>query len=73
MDMNYSTRPKLDNTADGFRVIESLTEEERKKIVAVSRNIDAYIQILQSFGIRHFNDKAAFTDCLIGECGCKSE
>lgn len=73
LDMNYGPKPRLDNTADGFKVIEALSENDRKKIIAVSGNIDAYIEILRSLGIRHFNDKSAFTDCLIGKCDCDTK
>ena len=72
LDMNYSAWPRLDKTADGFRVIESLTEDERKKVVCVSGNIAAYIKILQSVRIRHFSDKVEFISCLEGVCQCQS-
>ena len=70
LDMNFSSWPRLDKTADGFRVIESLTEDERKKGVCVSGNIATYIEILQSVGIRHFSDKVEFISCLEEKCIC---
>lgn len=73
LDMNYSSRPKFDNTADGFKVIELLSENDREKIIAVSGSIDFYIKILRSLGIRHFNNKAAFVDCLSGRCDCDAK
>ena len=73
LDMNYSAWPKLDNTADGFEVIELLSKEERKKIVCVSGNIATYIDFLHPLGINHFSDKVEFTDCLTGECDCDAK
>jgi len=73
LDMNFSSWPRLDKTADGFRVIESLTEDERKKVVCVSGSIAAYIELLQSLRIRHFSDKTEFINCLEGKCECGAQ
>lgn len=73
LDMNYSIWPKLDNTADGFKVIESLSKEERKKVVCVSGNIATYIDFLHPLAIKHFSDKVEFIYCLTGECDCDAK
>lgn len=73
LDMNYSTRPKLDNTADGLKVIESLSEEEREKVICVSGSIGTYIDFLHPLGIKHFSDKVEFIYCLTGECDCDAK
>lgn len=72
MDMNYGSKPRLDDTADGFKVIEALSENDRKKIIAVSGSIDFYIEMLRPLGIRHFNDKFAFVKCLSDKCDCNA-
>lgn len=69
LDMNYG-RVRFGTDADGYGVVEGLTEDERCRVICASGTPEEYIGLLRPLGIQHFGGKRGFVACLKGSCRC---